>query len=149
LYAFSFIVSASTTSHPSAYEAAITVLESLPVWANNHAKEARRLASEESNEKRRAELLEIARICEKVPAEPAETFYEALQAYWFAHVAVRMEQGAISISMGRFDQDFIQYYENDIASGVMDMDMAEELMECLWVKLNETNEFICASPGLR
>lgn len=127
------------------YEGAITILEGLPVWAKKHAVEARRIASAEKNEKRRSELLEIARICEKVPAEPAETFREALQAYWFTHVAVRLEQGAISISMGRFDQDFYPYYKKDLGAGILDADSAEELLECLWVKFNETNEFLPAA----
>ncbi|MBU9735702.1 glycyl radical protein [Diplocloster agilis] len=121
------------------YKAAKAELEALPVWAGNYADEAERQAKEETDQKRKKELMEIARICRKVPAEPAETFHEALQAVWFCHVAVRLETCGISISMGRFDMELAPYLEKDIAAGRLTWDQAEELMECMWLKFNESN----------
>jgi len=121
------------------YNAAIQTCKGVMNWCRRHADEARHQAEMETNPVRRAELLEIARICDKVPAKPAETFHEALQALWFAHVAVRLETSAISISLGRFDVDFYPYLEKDLKNGVLTPEKAEELMECLWVKLNESN----------
>lgn len=121
------------------YKAAKAELEALPIWAGHYADEAEKQAGKEADPKRKEELLEIARICRKVPAEPAETFYEALQAVWFCHVAVRLETCGISISMGRFDMELAPYLDKDIASGKLTWDQAEELMECMWLKFNESN----------
>ena len=121
------------------WQAVGTVCRAVVTWARRHADEARRLAAEEPNPERRAELLEIARICDKVPAGPAETFHEALQSLWFTHLAVLIESVGVSVSMGRFDQYMSRYYENDLAKGRLTRDQAKELLESLWIKFNEIN----------
>lgn len=94
------------------------------------------LAGKEADKERKAELLEIAGICKKVPAEPAETFHEALQSFWFIHLLIQTESNGHSISTGRFDQYMFPFYEADIRSGKLDEARATELLEVLWIKLS-------------
>jgi pyruvate-formate lyase len=92
-----------------------------------------------SGEARKVELQRIATICDKVPAEPAETFREAMQSVWFTHIISELEMGAtVANSLGRLDQYLYPYYENDLASGLTTREEAQELMDCLWVKLYRT-----------
>jgi len=121
------------------YRAAAEALEGFSTWGLRHAREAERQAAKTNNEMRRKELLEIAQVCRQVPANPARTLYEALQAYWFAHMAVRLENTGIATSVGRFDQIFNPFYQHDLFSREIDEMRAEELIQCLWVKFNESN----------
>ena len=98
---------------------------------------AERLAGAETNAERRGELLGIARICRKVPARPAETFHEALQAFWFVHLIIQIESNGHSISPGRFDQYMAPFFEADLAVGRLTRDRAQELLDSLWIKFNE------------
>lgn len=106
------------------------------LFAKRHADKAREMAKTASAD-RKAELIRIAEICERVPALPARDFWEALQSYWFCHLAVVTElNGWDSFSPGRFDQHLIQYYAPAIKSGAIDYDRAKELLECFFVKFN-------------
>lgn len=99
------------------------------------------LAEKENNPARKAELQEMSRICNKVPAEPAETMWEALQEVWFIHLGVLMETNGIAISFGRFDQYIYPFYKNDIEKGIIDKDDALELIEDFFIKCNEISVF--------
>ena len=68
----------------------------------------------ELNQERKIELLEISRICSKVPYEPAETFREAVQSVWFIQLILQIESNGHSLSYGRFDQYMYPYYNRDI-----------------------------------
>lgn len=97
--------------------------------------------SENTNDRvRKNELLEIARICSKVPATGANSFYEACQSFWFVQMLLQVESSGHSISPGRFDQYMYPYYEKDIKSGKITREFAQELMDCIWVKLNDLNK---------
>ena len=96
-----------------------------------------RLASYESSPARRQELIEIARICKKVPLEPAETLHEALQALWLTHMAVCLEGINSAVSFGRIDQYLYPYYRADMAAGRIDADKARELLLCFSAKTTE------------
>jgi formate C-acetyltransferase len=113
--------------------------------ATRYAEEADRLAGEEKDEVRAAELREIARICRKVPWEPAETFHEALQSLWLTHMLIMAAESypGAGLSPGRFDQYMSPYYEADIASGRLDEEQAKELLECYWIKHNYAYDFQC------
>ncbi len=106
-------------------------------WAERYAELAEALAATEADAARRAELITIAEICRRVPAEPARTFHEALQSFWFTHLAMHIEQFGWSISAGRFDQYAFPTYQQDIAAGVLTQDGAWELLLNLWVKFME------------
>lgn len=119
------------------YEAAAISCRAAIRFAERHAAFARELATKEICPERRAELLEIARICEKVPAHPAETFHEALQSFWLTHVMIHICSKDWSVSPGRFDQYMFSYYDRDIREGLITREQAAELLGCLWIKFNE------------
>ena len=106
-------------------------------FANRYAKEANRLATIESNPIRRRELEKISEICSYIPARAPRTFWEALQHYWFIHLAVITEYNTWdSFNPGRLDQHLYPFYKNDIANGIITMDDAFELLQAFWVKFN-------------
>ncbi|MEN6644880.1 MAG: pyruvate formate lyase family protein [Armatimonadia bacterium] len=105
--------------------------------AERHAEAAEGLAATESDPERKAELRELARICRKVPAQPAETFHEALQALWLTHLAIYLECESVAFSLGRMDQYLYPFYLADREAGRLDDDRARELIGCLWVKFYE------------
>ena len=117
-------------------EAMIIVCDAVMIWAHRHVELARKLAAEESDAKRKAELLQIAEICERVPAHPARNFREAVQCQWFVQMFSRIEQKASAIiSNGRMDQYLFPFYEQDIKSGAITREEARELLECMWVDM--------------
>jgi len=117
--------------------AAVVVAEAAIGFAGRFAARAEQMAAAAAHADRRAELLEVARICRKVPARPAESLHEALQAFWFVHLIIQIESNGHSISPGRFDQYMGPFYETDRANGRLDRDGTLELLDCLWIKFNE------------
>lgn len=109
-------------------------------FALRFAKEAEKQADKESSPQRKIELTEIAKNCHLVPANPATTFYEALQSFWFVQLIIQLESNGHSISPGRFDMYMYPYFKKDIAAGKLTQGSALELIECLWVKFNEINK---------
>ncbi|MDF2876169.1 MAG: pflD1 [Sporomusa sp.] len=109
-------------------------------FAARFAAEAEKQAQAETNDQRKQELLAIAANCRKVPANPAQTFYESLQSFWFVQLIIQLESNGHSISPGRFDIYMYPYYKKDIMSGKLTPEQAMELIECLWVKFNEINK---------
>ncbi|MDO4383722.1 MAG: glycyl radical protein [Eubacteriales bacterium] len=92
-------------------------------------------AAEEKNPKRKAELEQMAKNLEVVPAHKPQTFWQAIQQYWFTHLAVTTELNPWdAFSPGRLDQHLNPYYEADVEAGILDDEHALELLECLWVK---------------
>jgi len=112
-------------------------------FAARYAAEARRLAAQEPDPQRRAELEEIARICDKVPWEPAETFHEALQSLWFTHMLVMVAESypGPGLSPGRIDQYLYPYYRADIEAGRLTRQQAKELLQCFWIKPNYAYDY--------
>lgn len=89
----------------------------------------------ETDPKRKAELEQIAKNLEVVPAHKPQTFWQAIQLYWFTHLAVTTELNPWdAFSPGRLDQHLNPYYEADVEAGLLDDEHALELLECLWVK---------------
>lgn len=111
--------------------------DAIIIYAKRYAKYAKELAEKESDPVRKAELLQIAENCSVVPAHAPQTYYQALQMYWFVHIGVTTELNPWdAFSPGRLDQHLYPFYKNDTASGVLDDAKALELLECLWVKFN-------------
>lgn len=130
-------------SSPHGYEKQ-TYLKSLLITcdgiitlADRYAKEARRMAAIEESPQRKAELEEIAQVCDRVPAHPAKTFREAVQSVYLYHTCVFMEQNAASYNPGRMDQYLYPFYKKDIAAGRLTHDQTQELFDCLWIKYAE------------
>ncbi|WP_302486856.1 glycyl radical protein [uncultured Megamonas sp.] len=122
------------------YKAVLIVIEAVHQFAQRYSKLAQELVDKEKDSKRKAELLEISRICAKVPYEPATSFYEAVQSVWFIQLILQIESNGHSLSYGRFDQYMYPYYIKDIQEKVIIKDEALELLTCLWIKTLTINK---------
>lgn len=120
--------------------AVILSCEAAIVYAKRYSALAQELAVCETDAKRRQELLQIAENCGHVPENGASSFYEACQSFWFVQMLIQMESSGHSISPGRFDQYMYPYFEQDIKSGALTYEAAQELIDCIWVKLNDLNK---------
>ena len=121
-------------------EAVIISCQAVIDYARRYADLAKSEAEKESDPKRREELLKIAKTCSHVPENPARTFEEGLQAFWFVQQTIQIESSGHSISPGRFDQYMYPLYERDIEAGTLTREYAQELIDCVWVKLNDLNK---------
>lgn len=121
-------------------EAVIISCEAVIEYANRYAALANELAASCGDAARREELLTIARNCSRVPAKGAQSFWEACQSFWFVQQLLQLESSGHSISPGRFDQYMYPYYEKDVQLGRVTRKFAQELMDCIWVKLNDLNK---------
>ncbi len=108
-------------------------------WAGRFAALAREKAAIENDPRRKAELEQIAETCEWVPANPARNFREALQTVVFIMDSVQIESNGVSIGAGRLDQYCYPYLEKDLKEGALTREEALELLECLWLKIAESN----------
>ncbi|MHB8863978.1 MAG: trans-4-hydroxy-L-proline dehydratase [Pirellulaceae bacterium] len=107
------------------------------LFAQRHADLASEMAARESSPSRRAELEKIADVCRWVPARAPRDFQEALQYYWFCHLAVITElNGWDSLSPGHLDQHLLPFYERGLADGTLSSAAARELLECFFIKFN-------------
>ena len=120
--------------------AVIESCEAVIDYAKRYSELAARLASEEKCPVRKEELLTIARNCKRVPESGAASFYEACQSFWFVQLLLQVESSGHSISPGRFDQYMYPYYKRDLDSGKITPEAAQELLDCIWVKLNDINK---------
>lgn len=121
------------------YNAVLIVIEAVKTYAERFAALAEEKA-QTAEEPRKAELLEIARICKKVPYYPAETFREAIQSVWFIQLILQIESNGHSLSYGRFDQYMYPYMQHDIDRGLITEDEIVELLDNLWIKTLTVNK---------
>ena len=121
-------------------EAVIMSCAAVIGYAGRYAALAKQEAEACTDKKRKEELLQIASVCERVPARGAHSFHEACQSFWFIQQLLQMESSGHSISPGRFDQYMYPYYQKDMAEGKITRDEAQELVDCIWVKLNDLNK---------
>lgn len=133
------------------YQAARIACGALENWAERFAVHAEGLARKEGDQERKSELLEISRICRKVPRYPAETLHEALQSLWLTHLAVNLESLNSAVSFGRIDQYLYPYYQRDIDEGRITREGALELLLLFSAKATEhvflLNEMISQYHG--
>lgn len=121
------------------YKAVLIAIDAVKMFTSRFAVLAREKA-QEAVEPRRSELVEIARICDKVPYYPAESFHEAVQSTWFIQLILQIESNGHSLSYGRFDQYVDPYLEKDLKSGKITEDEAVELLTNLWIKTLTINK---------
>ncbi len=119
------------------YEAALVCAEAAADYGKRWSKFLEREAAGTESEVRRQELLRLAEIFNRVPAEPAETFYEALQSVFITHVMLHYENFQHGISFGRMDQYLFPYYKRDIEAGRLNRTQAGELLGCFIAKAGE------------
>ncbi|MCH5185093.1 MAG: glycyl radical protein [Oscillospiraceae bacterium] len=109
-------------------------------YALRYARLALDMAEKCNDKKRKDELLLIAYNCSNVPAKGARSFYEACQSFWFVQMLLQTESSGHSISPGRFDQYMYPYFKKDLDEGKITREFAQELIDCIWVKLNDLNK---------
>lgn len=122
------------------YDAADVMIDSTIRFAGRFSRLAAEMADKEENSTRRQELLELSRICSKVPQKPAETLWEALQSIWFIHLILQIESNGHSLSYGRLDQYLMPYYAADLKTGRVTEEQACELLENFWLKTFTINK---------
>lgn len=121
-------------------EAVIISINAVINYARRYAELAMDMANVCGDSVRKRELLCIAKNCARVPENPAEDFYEACQAFWFMQQLLQLESSGHSISPGRFDQYMYPLYEKGIYEGTLTREFAQELLDCIWIKLNDLNK---------
>lgn len=109
-------------------------------YAQRYSVLAQEMAERCTDAVRKQELLMISQNCSRVPAKGAQNFYEACQSFWFVQQLIQLESSGHSISPGRFDQYMYPYYKKDMENGNISREFAQELMDCIWVKLNDLNK---------
>ncbi len=121
-------------------EAVLIACQGVIDYAHRYSDLAKEEAEKERDPKRKEELLRIAETCSHVPENPAHSFEEACQAFWFVQQTIQIESSGHSISPGRFDQYMYPLYEKDLQEGRLSREYAQELIDCIWVKLNDLNK---------
>jgi len=128
---------------PEAYEkreelrAMSISIDAILTLADRYAEKALRLAENEPDPARKAELKTIAQVCRRVPANAPENLREALQYYWFVHLGVVTELNPWdAFNPGRLDQHLYPFYKKGLDDGTLDREGATELLQCFWVKFN-------------
>lgn len=119
------------------YKSISIVCEGIMNLARRYGDKAMEMAEVEEDEERKAELLEISRICYKVPANPPETFHEAIQFVWFVQLSGIISENPLALNIGRFDQFMYPYYKADKENNRVTDSKIQELIESLWLKLSE------------
>jgi len=119
------------------YAAVAEVLEGIIAYSKNLAKEAKKLADNESDPVLKQELLDMAEVNRRVPEHPARTFREGLTTVWICWIAIHLENPNIGLSLGRLDQILYKLYRQDIDKKIISVEDAVELICCLWLKIGD------------
>ncbi|MFX0002472.1 MAG: pyruvate formate lyase family protein [Candidatus Hermodarchaeota archaeon] len=119
-------------------QSVIITIEGAINWAKRYANLARKEAGSIGDAMRKYELEEIAKICEWVPENPPRTLQEALQFYWFIHLIINFIDVPMVGDGIRFDVCFNPYFENDLKNNQITREETQELVECIFVKSQET-----------
>ena len=132
------------------YEAIEISLRAATAFAGRYAKLAREMAEKADDPRQRTGLRQLAQVCERVPAMPAQTFREAVQSFWLVYVIMHVEQtpNPYAFSVGRVDQFFHPAYERGVRAGTLSRDDALELIQALWLKFNVGKKVWAVSQNL-
>jgi len=137
LAALDYLNDPEATDKAEEWKAMDISCDAVIVYAERHAGLAEEMAKTEADPKRKAELLQIAEVCRWVPANAPRNFWEAIQMYWFCHLAIITElNGWDAMNPGHFDQHLTPFYELELAAGTLDREKAKELLSCFWIKVN-------------
>jgi len=129
-------------------EAVIIALGAAAEIGDRFSEKARGLAEREQDINRREELLKIADICTRVPAQPARTFYEAIQSVWFVHIMNALDnENGTGMGPGRADQYLYPYYIKDLQAGRITEETAQELIDCWFMRHSQYYTIWPTAPG--
>ncbi len=121
-------------------QAVITANKAVINFARRFADLLEEEAKKTQDAKRKEELLTMSANCRRVPAQPAESFWQAIQTVWFIQLILQIETNGHAISLGRFDQYLWPYYKNDVDKGILTREKALELVGSFFIKANEINK---------
>lgn len=122
------------------YDGAIISASAVIKFAGRYAVLAREMAEQETNEKRKRELLEMSEMCCHIPASPARNFREALQFMIFIHMCIQIEDNGAGVSFGRYDQFMYPLYQQGITDGTLTRELATELTENFFLQIYTCNK---------
>jgi formate C-acetyltransferase len=132
-----FLNDANALDKKHQLDAMAIAADGMIAFAQRHAEQLAQLAQSEADPRRREELVQMAAICQQVPARAPRTFWEALQAYWFVHVGVITELNPWdAFNPGRLDQHLYPFYKRDLETGRLTEAKARELLCAFWIKFN-------------
>jgi len=140
---------AQRLGRPGAQLRAMMIAAAMPRdLAAKYAESARRQAGLESDSDRREELLAMARNLDRVPWQPAQTFWEAIQALWLTHMLVMSDENypGPGVSFGRVDQYLLPFWEASLAEG-MPRSFGLEILKCFWVHANTVYDAMIRTGG--
>lgn len=118
------------------YQAALLLLNASQRHILRYALLAEQMAEQSADPVRRQELLTIADISRHNARHKPQTFWQACQLFWYMNVILQYESNASSLSIGRFDQYMLPFYQASLAQGE-NAAFLKELLESLWVKCND------------
>jgi pyruvate formate-lyase/glycerol dehydratase family glycyl radical enzyme len=124
------------------WQAMIVSLDALSAYIRRYAALAWQMAAQERDPVRQEELAGIGDTCAWVAVDPPRTFREALQLIWFVHLGIKMDDGGVGHSFGRFDQYLYLAYRDDLDAGRLTATQARELLALFWIKLNREGDDI-------
>ncbi len=137
LAALDYLNDPEATDRAEELKAMEIACESAILFAERHAALAAVMATFEEDPERKAELLQIVRVCRRVPAHAPQDFWEAIQMYWFVHLGIITElNGWDAMSPGRLDQHLFPFYLRGLSDKTLDREKAKELLGCFWIKVN-------------
>jgi len=120
-------------------KAMIMANEAFARFGKRYADLAREMAKTETDPQRLKDLKKIAEVCDRVPAEPPRNFHEMVQAFYFLHMVQAVISSRCYGNMVRFDQMFNPWYQADKEAGKITKAEAQELIECLFVKMESVS----------
>jgi pyruvate formate-lyase/glycerol dehydratase family glycyl radical enzyme len=124
------------------WQAMAIALSALSGYIRRYARLALQQGNAEPEPGRNTELLQIAEMCEWIAVHTPRTFWEALQLVWFVHLGIKMDDGGVGHSFGRFDQYLWLFYAADVEDGRLTIDQARELLALFWIKTNREGDDI-------
>jgi len=137
LLALDYLNDPEATDKADEWKAMDLSCDAVILFAERHATLAEELATLETDQQRKAELLKIAEVCRWVPANAPRNFWEAIQMYWFVHLGTITElNGWDAMNPGHFDQHLAPFFDREIAEGTLTREQAKELISCFWIKVN-------------
>jgi len=120
------------------YDSVVIACEAAILFAKRFSKLAKEMAENETDPKRKQELILISQTCNWVPENPARSFHEAVQVFWFVQLMIQLESDGLGVSTDRFDKLVYPFYNKDLNEGKITKEKAQEIIECLWIKFFET-----------
>lgn len=127
-----------TSQHPgnAFYQAALLLLEASQRHILRYSALAQEMSFACSDALRREELANIAEISRTIAVERPRGFYQACQLFWYMNIILQYESNASSLSLGRFDQYMLPFYQASLQQAE-DPQFLQELLESLWIKCND------------